>query len=92
LALHALSARSMSMAPPLTQRQVRAGRVLLPRYCCCAHAERSSAQTLVKFFSFSAALLVLPVLLQYRGLEGARVHACSSPAQPLRALPAVAAC
>ena len=68
------------MAAPLTQRQVRALHNNGRCSCRCAHPARSDAlslrKTLIKFFAFSVAILVVPVLLMYRGLEGA--HADSA--------------
>jgi hypothetical protein len=66
----------LAMAAPLTQRQVRtvfvlliAADAVLTRHV--PHARRR--QTLIKFFGFAVGILVAPVLVQYRGLEGAAV-------------------
>ena len=64
------------MAAPLTQRQVRTVPVLhiTAAAVLTRHAPHPRGrQTLIKFFAFSVALLVAPVLMQYRGLEGARL-------------------
>lgn len=77
LALHALSTpwRRRSRSVRCARSLRAAHRSCLCAHACCAHATRPR-QTLIKFFGFSAAILVVPVLMQYRGLEGKQTLLC----------------
>ena len=79
------------MAAPLTQRQVCIGRrlrIAAAAVLTCLAPRTCRRQTLIKFAAFSVAIIVAPVLMQDRGLEGASLlcvlHACATTAGLLR--------